>query len=86
MDVNVEELFESLGESNSSTEEQTELLNKIMELETPLDFDDDFATEEELDLLESTLDNELIFIPTCNIVKRTLEDAIAIISTQEGFI
>lgn len=54
--MDIERLFESLPEIQTISNEQRQLLDRLMALENPVDFDDEFATDEELDALEDALD------------------------------
>ena len=54
--MDIQRLFEEMPEVQSMTEEQRELLNRIMTLDNPINFNGEFASDEELDALENALD------------------------------
>lgn len=62
------------------------LLNKIMTIKTPMYFDDDFASEEELVELENELDRIAELIPIAFSFKRAIITLPAIRSTKVNFI
>lgn len=54
--MDIRSLFNSLRESPPFSEESQNLLERIMELDNPVDFNEEFASDEELDRLEDELD------------------------------
>lgn len=67
MPVNIERLYENCPEMNGFDESCQALLEKLMTVTSPMDFGDDFASDEELDRLEQELDRLDVRNP--NIVK-----------------
>lgn len=63
-----------------------ELLDKLMAIDNPMDFDDDFATDEELEALESALDNLEIGLPEAIQFKQHMVTARAIQTSTTKFI
>lgn len=53
--MNVSNLFENVSDVSVNNELQ-DLLNRIMAITNPMDFDDDFATDEQLEALEDEMD------------------------------
>jgi len=54
--MNVEKMFDQLVHVDFFDEKCLELLNKIMELDNPMKFDDAFASDDDLDKLEDELE------------------------------
>lgn len=81
--MNVEEFFNSLVEINSLSAEQRELIDKMMSLETPMSFDDDFATDEELDALENIMDAAEREAPSYITLKEVISQLPAQISNKD---
>ncbi|MFA5048332.1 MAG: hypothetical protein WC516_04915 [Patescibacteria group bacterium] len=74
--MKIDQIFENVPESTDFNIEAQELLNKIMAIKNPMDFDDDFATdiqlealEDEMDRLESRMSKLLKFIDTLKKIK-----------------
>ena len=85
--MNVSRLYESLMEVPISlTEEQRTLLDGIMSLNSPMYFDENFATDEELDELESVLDQMEITAPNCINLKNIIAGISAKPSSGTDFI
>jgi len=55
--INLNDLYESMTETRTLAPESEELLGKLLSLSSPMKFDDDFATDEQLDRLEQELEN-----------------------------
>lgn len=53
--MNVSNLFENVSDASVNNELQN-LLNRIMAITNPMDFDDDFATDAQLEALEDEMD------------------------------
>jgi len=62
-EMNIQRLFEEMPEVQSMTEEQHELLDRIMNLDNPINFNGDFASDEDLDGLENALDQSEREVP-----------------------
>jgi hypothetical protein len=85
--MNLQNFFEVIPEAQTMADDMKELLNKLMEIDSPMDFDDDFATDEELEALESALDTLEIGLPEANQFKTHIVNAKAIqASTTTTFI
>lgn len=54
--MNIDKLFENLPDEVDFNPELQDLLDRIMALTNPMDFDDDFATDEQLEALEDEMD------------------------------
>jgi hypothetical protein len=54
--MNIEKIFEQCANIEPFDEECYKLLNKIMSIVSPMKFDSEFASDEELDRLEAELD------------------------------
>ena len=54
--MNIEKFFDRCTEIGSFNEDCLELLNKVMSITSPMKFDDDFASDDEMDQLEAELD------------------------------
>ena len=54
--LNIEKIFNRCVAIESFNEDCYTLLNKIMSINSPMKFDDEFASDEELDRLEAELD------------------------------
>lgn len=69
---NVVDIFEKLTD-NKFNEECLTLLNKIMSISSPMDFDDEFASEEELDLLISEMDRFNLISTRINLLRKAID-------------
>ena len=72
--MNIKSLFEACNDIEPFDEECYNLLNKIMSITSPMKFDNRFATEEELNKLESELDRFNRRSTESETLKRTIED------------
>ncbi|MGW8177895.1 MAG: hypothetical protein ACWGQW_03760 [bacterium] len=73
--MNVRRIFEELPEVQHITDEQRELLNRLMNLDNPVNFDENFASDEELDALEDALDLTEREVPHHIILKTAIFNA-----------
>jgi hypothetical protein len=84
--MNTRDIFESCGEFAGLSDDNKELLDKIMNIKTPMDFDDDFVTDTELQTLESELDRMATHIPQANSFKEIILMLPAVRATKINFI
>lgn len=85
--MNIEDFFNSLIETQVSlTAEQRQLIDTMMELNSPMAFDDDFATDEELDALEDAMDRAECEVPSCVNLKNVISSLPARKSNKDDFI
>ncbi len=54
--MNVEKIFKACADIEPFDQECRKLLDKVMSVSSPMKFDDEFATDAELDRLEAELD------------------------------
>lgn len=54
--MNIDKLFENLPDEADFNPELQDLLNRIIAITNPMDFDNDFATDEQLEALENEMD------------------------------
>ena len=76
--MDIKKIFKKVKDTEVMPIVLKELLDKIMTLKNPMDFDDEFATDEQLDALEDALDGQegkmpmiIKFIDTLSSLKPT---------------
>jgi hypothetical protein len=57
MPINIDKMYKNCSMTPGFTQEDQDLLDKMLTISTPMDFNDDFASNEDLDRLEKLLDN-----------------------------
>ena len=72
--MNVKLIFEACDDIIPFDEDCIKLLDKIMSITSPMKFDDRFATDEELDRLESELDRFNKRSPESNMLRQVVEN------------
>jgi hypothetical protein len=70
--MNVNKFFEALVHIDTFNEESLKLLENIMNIDSPMKFDDDFASDENLDKLELELDRVNRVAPQVNLFKNAI--------------
>lgn len=78
--MNVRRIFEDLPEVQHISDEQTELLDRIMALDNPINFNEEFVSDEELDALEDALDGAEREVPHQILLKTAIFGAPAIMA------
>jgi hypothetical protein len=68
------------------TEEQRDLLQRIIAVNSPIEFDEEFATDDDMDALEDALDAQEIDIPHYHSLKNLVANAPAKASDGDEFI
>lgn len=71
--MNIKKVFENCVETEPFSENCYNLLNRIMSISSPVKFDNEFASEEELNNLESELDRFNIRNEVSNTLRTVLE-------------
>lgn len=84
--MNVRKIFDGCEEIKGFDPNAKTLLDKIMNIKTPMGFDDEFATDEELQTLEEELDRGHSYAPQILNVKRVISKLPAIRSFKVNFI
>ena len=72
--TNVSKMFGKLTHIDPFDKESLELLERMMTLDNPMRFDDNFATNDALDKLEQELDRVDRRTPAANSFKRVVEE------------
>lgn len=83
---NIDELFEDLPEKYAFSPELQGLLDNIMSIKNPMDFDESFATNEQLDALEDELDRLESRMPELHKVIAIIRNTKATESDKPSFI
>jgi hypothetical protein len=73
MSISIDKVFEGLIHIDPFDKESLELLERMMTLDNPMRFDDDFASDEALDKLEHELERVDRRTPRANSFKKTIE-------------
>lgn len=84
--MDLQHFFEILPETQVMGEREQELLSKIMAITNPMDFDDSFATDEELEALETSLDALEVGLPEAAQFKAQIAVSKAVQSSVTEFI
>lgn len=84
--MDLQEFFDDLPEAEILGEELQELLTRLIAITNPMDFNDDFATDEQLEALENSLDNLEIGMPVANQLKGQVINSRAIQTSIATFI
>lgn len=84
--INLNDLYDSMAESRALTLESEELLSKLLSISSPMKFDADFATDEQLDRLEQELENTAHLQPRVQEVIYTVLGLKAVASNRAVFI
>lgn len=72
--MDVKKIFESCSDIEPFNSDCYELLEKVMSITSPMKFDDEFASEEDLDRLEAELDRFNMRSPEADTLRRTIQD------------
>ena len=84
--MNPKQIFDSCDELREFNADCKELLDKLMGIKTPMSFDDDFATDAELQALEDELDRMAMQIPQAVNIKNIILRLPAVRATKINFI
>lgn len=71
--TDVEDIFNNFTDLIIIKSNNINLLNRLCSIKNPLHFNDDFATDEELDNLEKFLDSQLVAVNEVNKFKEIIE-------------
>lgn len=71
--MNIKKIFESCVDIEPFDEECYTLLNKVMTISSPMKFDSEFVSDEQLDRLEAELDRFNIRSAESDILKNTIQ-------------
>lgn len=72
--MNIKKIFEECSDIEAFDEESYKLLEKLMSVSSPMKFDDEFASDEELDRLEAELDRFNRRSPEADTLRRAVRD------------
>jgi len=72
--MNINKIFEACDDIDPFDVECSKLLDKIMSITSPMKFDSEFASDEELDRLEAELDRFNRRCPETDTLRRTLQE------------
>jgi len=84
--MNPKQIFDNCDELREFNADCKELLDKLMAIKTPMSFDDDFATDAELQALEDELDRMAAQIPQAVNIKQIILNLPAVRATKINFI
>lgn len=84
--MNPKYIFDNCDELREFDVDCKELLDKIMTIKTPMSFDDDFATDAELQALEDELDRMAVQMPQAVNIKDIILKLPAVRATKINFI
>ena len=84
--LDLNEIYNSMTETKTISQEAEELLDRIMSISSPMKFDANFATDEQLDSLTQVLEGIISLLPkTENLIFSVLELE-SIVSNEANFI
>jgi hypothetical protein len=84
--LDLNEIYNSMTETKTISQEAEELLDRIMSISSPMKFDANFATDEQLDSLTQALEGIISLLPkTENLIFSVLELE-SIVSNEANFI
>lgn len=84
--MDIRRIWRRLSDTVIITEEQRELLERIMTLQNPVEFDEEFATDEQLDALEDALDRAEVEVPHQIQLKQIIENTAPKVADDLEFI
>lgn len=84
--INIEKIFNTCKEVKGFDQKNVELLNNILSIKSPIDFDNRFATDEELEFLLLEMKHEDLRKPNMEKLKEMICSMKPTKSTQVGFI
>jgi acyl carrier protein phosphodiesterase len=84
--LDLNEIYNFMTETKTISQEAEELLDRIMSISSPMKFDANFATDEQLDSLTQALEGIISLLPkTENLIFSVLELE-SIVSNEANFI
>jgi hypothetical protein len=84
--LDLNEIYDSMTETRTISQEAEELLDRIMSISSPMKFDANFATDEQLDSLTQALEDIISLLPKTENLIFSVLDLESIVSNEANFI